>query len=85
MLDALGHIAFGLFGLAMLIGIAWLFSNNKRAVDWKLVGTGVALLVPDPSPSWPTPFSPQHHTVSSSRRAQLKPRPAAMRMELPAL
>ena len=45
MLDALGHIAFGLFGLAMLIGIAWLFSNNKRAVDWKLVGTGVALQI----------------------------------------
>ena len=45
MLDALAHIAFGLFGLAMLIGIAWLFSNNKRAVDWKLVGTGVALQI----------------------------------------
>ncbi|WP_425604277.1 Na+ dependent nucleoside transporter N-terminal domain-containing protein, partial [Stenotrophomonas muris] len=25
-----------LFGLAVLIGITWLFSNNKRAVDWKL-------------------------------------------------
>ncbi len=45
MLDALGHIAFGLFGLAMLIGIAWVFSNNKRAVDWKLVGTGVMLQI----------------------------------------
>jgi CNT family concentrative nucleoside transporter len=38
-------ILFGLFGLAVLIGIAWLFSINKRAVDWKLVATGVALQV----------------------------------------
>jgi CNT family concentrative nucleoside transporter len=45
MLDALGHIAFGLFGLAMLVGIAFLFSNNKRAVSWKLVATGVAMQI----------------------------------------
>lgn len=38
-------ILFGLFGLACLIGLAWLFSNNKRAVDWKLVLTGVALQI----------------------------------------
>ena len=43
MLDALGHIAFGLFGLAVLIGIAFVFSNNMRAVSWKLVLSGVAL------------------------------------------
>jgi CNT family concentrative nucleoside transporter len=45
MLQALGHIAFGLFGLAVLIGIAYLFSNDRRAIDWKLVLTGVALQV----------------------------------------
>ncbi|MBC6942590.1 MAG: NupC/NupG family nucleoside CNT transporter [Xanthomonadales bacterium] len=45
MLDTLGHVGFGLFGLATLIGIAWLFSNNKRAIDWKLVGTGVVLQI----------------------------------------
>jgi CNT family concentrative nucleoside transporter len=39
------HILFGLFGLATLIGLAWLFSNNKRAVDWKLVLTGVSLQI----------------------------------------
>ena len=39
------HVLFGLFGLAMLIGLAWLFSNNKKAVDWKLVATGVALQI----------------------------------------
>ena len=29
----------------MLVGIGWLFSANKRAVDWKLIGTGVALQI----------------------------------------
>src|SRR5262245_7038404 len=43
MLDALGHIVFGLFGLAVLIGIAFLLSNNKRAVSGKLVASGVLL------------------------------------------
>src|SRR5690349_16969562 len=38
-------ILFGLFGLAVLIGIAWLFSLNRRAVDWKLVVTGVTLQI----------------------------------------
>ncbi|HVJ39677.1 MAG TPA: nucleoside transporter C-terminal domain-containing protein [Stenotrophomonas sp.] len=45
MLEGLGRIGFGLFGLAVLLGITWLFSNNKRAVDWKLVGTGVLLQI----------------------------------------
>jgi CNT family concentrative nucleoside transporter len=39
------HILFGLFGRAVLIGIAWLFSNNKKAVDWRLVATGVLLQI----------------------------------------
>jgi len=45
MLQVAGDIAFGLFGLAVLIGIAFAFSNNKRAVDWRLVGTGVLLQI----------------------------------------
>jgi len=45
MLAILGHIAFGLFGLSVLIGIAWLFSSNRRAISWKLVGTGILLQV----------------------------------------
>ncbi len=45
MVEGLGRIGFGLFGLAVLIGIAWLFSNNKRAVDWKLIVTGVSLQI----------------------------------------
>lgn len=36
---------FGLFGLASLLSIAWLFSNNRGAIDWRLVVTGVVLQV----------------------------------------
>ncbi|MCC4594933.1 NupC/NupG family nucleoside CNT transporter [Xanthomonas campestris pv. phormiicola] len=45
MVEGLGRIGFGLFGLAVLIGITWLCSNNKRAVDWKLVATGLILQI----------------------------------------
>ena len=45
MVEGLGRIGFGLFGLAVLIGITWLFSNNKRAVDWKLVATDITLQI----------------------------------------
>jgi concentrative nucleoside transporter, CNT family len=44
-MEAVLRIGFGLFGLAVLIGIAWAFSNNKSRVDWKLVTTGVALQI----------------------------------------
>jgi CNT family concentrative nucleoside transporter len=39
------QILFGLFGLCVLLGIAWLFSNAKSRVDWRLVVTGVVLQV----------------------------------------
>ena len=45
MLEVLGRIGFGMFGLAVLIGIVWLFSNNRRAIDWKLVATGITLQI----------------------------------------
>ncbi|WP_040497246.1 NupC/NupG family nucleoside CNT transporter [Fulvivirga imtechensis] len=35
----------GLIGLAVLIGIAFLFSKNKKAIDWRLVGIGVTLQI----------------------------------------
>ena len=38
-------ILFGLFGLVVLLGIAWLFSNNKGKVDWRLVAIGVSLQI----------------------------------------
>jgi len=45
MLELLGHVAFGLFGLASLIAIGVLFSNNRGAIDRKLVLTGVTLQI----------------------------------------
>lgn len=45
MLAALGHILFGFFGLFVLVLIAYAFSNNRRAVDWKLVATGISLQI----------------------------------------
>ncbi|MHC1480065.1 NupC/NupG family nucleoside CNT transporter [Frateuria aurantia] len=45
MLATIGHVMFGLFGLAVLIGIAFLFCNNKRRVDWKLIMTGVIMQI----------------------------------------
>ena len=44
-MELLTRIGFGLFGLAVLIGITWVFSNNRSRVDWKLVSTGVALQI----------------------------------------
>lgn len=31
----------GMLGMVVLIGIAWLFSSNRKAVNWKMVGTGL--------------------------------------------
>lgn len=42
-MEALSRIGFGLFGLAVLVAIAWVFSNNRRRVDWKLVAIGLVL------------------------------------------
>lgn len=35
----------GVVGMATMIGIAWLLSNNRRRVNWRLVGIGVGLQV----------------------------------------
>jgi len=35
----------GLIGLLVLVGFAWLFSVNKKKIDWRLVGTGLLLQV----------------------------------------
>lgn len=39
------NILHGIIGMAALIGIAWLFSNNKKYINWKLVVRGLALQV----------------------------------------
>jgi CNT family concentrative nucleoside transporter len=31
----------GMLGMAVLIAIAWAFSSNRKAVNWKMVGTGL--------------------------------------------
>ncbi len=35
----------GLLGMGALVGIAYLFSTNKKAIDWRLVGVGLILQV----------------------------------------
>src|SRR4051794_8293791 len=42
-MDILLHIGRGLLGIAVFIGIAVLFSNNRRAIDWRLVGSAMLL------------------------------------------
>lgn len=39
----IGDLFFGIFGLASLIGITFLFSSNRKKIDWRLVGTGILL------------------------------------------
>lgn len=34
---------FGIFGIIAIIGIAWLMSRDKKAINWKLVGSGLTL------------------------------------------
>jgi len=42
---SLNSVMFGLFGLVVLLGIAWLFSAKKSFVDWRLVLIGVVLQI----------------------------------------
>jgi CNT family concentrative nucleoside transporter len=42
---SLNSVMFGLFGLVVLLGIAWLFSAKKSVVDWRLVLIGVVLQI----------------------------------------
>lgn len=37
------HNAVSFFGMFVLIFIAWLFSPNKRLVNWRLIGWGIAI------------------------------------------
>jgi CNT family concentrative nucleoside transporter len=39
----IGSIAFGIFGLAVLISIAFIASMQRKVIDWKLVAAGVGL------------------------------------------
>jgi len=33
----------GVIGMGVIVGLAYLFSNNRRQVDWRLVGTGLGI------------------------------------------
>ena len=39
----MSEVVHGVVGLAGLLGIAWLLSERRRAVPWRLVGAGVLL------------------------------------------
>ena len=44
-MDLVFSILRGALGLLILLGIAFLFSNNKKKVNWKLVVTGVGIQI----------------------------------------
>lgn len=35
----------GILGMAVLIGIAWFFSSNRKKISWRLVGVGIGIQV----------------------------------------
>ncbi len=39
----LGTIAFGVFGLTVLVSIAFVLSSQRKEVDWRLVASGIGL------------------------------------------
>ena len=41
----IGNIAFGVFGLAVLISFAYTVSSNKKSIDWKQITAGVGLQI----------------------------------------
>jgi CNT family concentrative nucleoside transporter len=41
----ISSIAFGLFGLAVLISVAYAFSGQKKSIDWKQIVAGVGLQI----------------------------------------
>ncbi len=41
----ISSIAFGLFGLAVLISVAFAFSRHKKSIDWKQIAAGVGLQI----------------------------------------
>jgi len=42
-MDQLTHVFRGLLGIAVFVGIAVALSENRRAINWRLVGAGLAL------------------------------------------
>lgn len=44
-MDTLNHVARGLLGIAVFVGIAVALSENRRAIRWRLVAGGMALQI----------------------------------------
>ena len=44
-MDIIISILRGVLGLLLLVGVAFLFSNNKKKINWKLVVTGIAIQI----------------------------------------
>jgi len=44
-METFSHVWRGLLGIAAFIGIAYAFSENRRAVPWRLVGAGLVLQI----------------------------------------
>ncbi len=42
---SISSVLHGILGIAVVLGIAFLFSNNKRRVNWRLVGTGLGIQI----------------------------------------
>ena len=42
-METLAHVVRGLIGIVAFLGLAFLFSSNRRAVPWKLVAAGMVL------------------------------------------
>jgi len=42
-MDTLNHLLRGMLGLAAFVGLAVLFSENRRAINWRIVAIGLAL------------------------------------------
>ncbi len=36
-------VLFGILGISVLLGIAWIFSNSRKDINWRIVGTGIGL------------------------------------------
>jgi len=41
----IGSIAFGLFGLAVLISFAYTLSGNKKSIDWRQIAAGIGMQI----------------------------------------
>jgi len=44
-MDGLAGTFRALFGICVLLAICWVFSKHRRAVDWRLVASGVAMQI----------------------------------------